>query len=206
MAVSSRPPANGFVAVARKVYNPIGFAKGYNAVLWFIFSGALLGFCLARATYLDFHRYYCGPNIAPGDGAAPGECFSYYKKEVYRIGIMMHLWTIIPAGLLAVFQFVPFIRHKAILIHRINGYIVLLLSLASIAGAIMIAPVAFGGSLHVRVVVGLSAIMFVGSLGLALWNIKVLQLEQHRAWMLRAWFYVSTRMRLIEDMDSHISV
>lgn len=52
MAISTRPPANAFVARARKVYNPIGFSKGYNFILWFIFVGALFGFALARRMFL----------------------------------------------------------------------------------------------------------------------------------------------------------
>jgi hypothetical protein len=191
MAASARPPANAFVAQARKCYNPIGFSKGYNFVLWFIFAGAMLGFSLARMMFLDFTGVYCNPN-SQGNGAGPAECFAYKSKAVYEIGIKLHLYTIIPAGLLVVFQFVPFIRYKALLVHRMNGYVVVILSVIGTAGAIMIAPVAFGGSLMIRGCIGTMAIMFIGSLALALWNIKTLQLEQHRAWMLRAWFYVST--------------
>ena len=33
MVTAERPPKNNFVKNARKVYNPIGFAKGYNFVL-----------------------------------------------------------------------------------------------------------------------------------------------------------------------------
>lgn len=33
MAVSEKPPANGFVRYARKLYNPLGFTRGYNFVL-----------------------------------------------------------------------------------------------------------------------------------------------------------------------------
>lgn len=32
MTTPTRAPANGFVAAARKVYNPLGFSKGYNFV------------------------------------------------------------------------------------------------------------------------------------------------------------------------------
>jgi hypothetical protein len=191
MAVSTRPPANGFVAQARKVYNPIGFSKGYNFVLWFIFAGAMFGFSLARMMYLDYYGVYCNPNRAGGNGAGPGECFSYNKTDLYKIGIKIHLYTIIPAALLAVFQFVPFIRYKALLFHRMNGYIVIILAVIGTVGAIIIAPISFGGSLIIRGWVGAASIMFIGSLGISLWNIKTLQLEQHRAWMLRAWFYVS---------------
>jgi hypothetical protein len=35
-----KPPANGFVSGMRRVYNPLGFAKGYNFVFWFITMGS----------------------------------------------------------------------------------------------------------------------------------------------------------------------
>jgi hypothetical protein len=28
-----KKPANGFVRVMRRIYNPLGFSKGYNAIL-----------------------------------------------------------------------------------------------------------------------------------------------------------------------------
>ncbi|KAF5566925.1 hypothetical protein FPANT_14108 [Fusarium pseudoanthophilum] len=168
MAAPTRPPGNTFVAKARKVYNPIGFSKGYNFILWFIFAGAMFGFALARMMFLNYNGIYCNPN-STGNGAGPGE-----------------------SSFLVVFQFVPFIRYKALLFHRMNGYIVVVLAVIGTVGAIIIAPVAFGGSLSVRAAVGLMAIMFLGALFLAIWNIKRLQLEQHRAWMLRAWFYAGS--------------
>ncbi|KAI3578768.1 hypothetical protein IWW34DRAFT_868104 [Fusarium oxysporum f. sp. albedinis] len=195
MAAPTRPPANTFVAKARKVYNPIGFSKGYNFILWFIFAGAMFGFALARMMFLNYNGIYCNPNSA-GIGAGPGECWSYNRKDLYKIGIKMHLYTIIPASFLVVFQFVPFIRYKALLFHRMNGYIVVVLAVIGTVGAIIIAPVAFGGSLSVRAAVGLMSIMFLWSLFLAIWNIKTLQLEQHRAWMLRAWFYAGSIITL----------
>ncbi|QGI87054.1 hypothetical protein CEK25_002010 [Fusarium fujikuroi] len=195
MAAPTRPPANAFVAKARKVYNPIGFSKGYNFILWFIFAGAMFGFALARMMFLNYNSIYCNPN-STGNGAGPGECWSYNRKDFYKIGIKMHLYTIIPASFLVVFQFIPFIRYKALLFHRMNGYIVVVLAVIGTVGAIIIAPVAFGGSLPIRAAVGLMSIMFLGSLFLAIWNIKTLQLEQHRAWMLRAWFYAGSIITL----------
>ncbi|OHE99725.1 hypothetical protein CORC01_05083 [Colletotrichum orchidophilum] len=191
MAQPTRPPANGFVATTRKVYNPLGFSKGYNFVLFFIFFGALMGFTLARFEYLNFNTF-C-------KGTAPGECF-YYQKGHEKAGIILHLAGILPAGFLACFQFVPVLRHKVLLFHRINGYVVILLALVGIAGALMIARNAFGGTLDTQAGVGVMSIMFVTALTLAFVNIKRLQIEQHRAWMLRAWFYAGSiiTLRLIQ--------
>jgi uncharacterized membrane protein len=173
-----------------RVYKAVGFTKGYNFFLWFIFAGAMMGFCLARLMFLNYNGVFCSPSASGANHAAPGECWRYGTKDVYKIGIQLHLYTIIPAGILVCFQFVPVIRHKAILFHRINGYVILLLSLAGTAGALMIARVAFGGGIEIQVVVAVAGLMFLGSLAIAFYNVKKLQLEQHRAWMLRAWFYV----------------
>ncbi|KAI0459979.1 hypothetical protein F5B21DRAFT_204695 [Xylaria acuta] len=189
MVTSTKPPRNAFVAHARKVYNPIGFSKGYNFILWFIFIGALFGFSLSRFEYLNFWGIFCNTDLEGGTGALPGECFYYTKPGRYQIGIILHLATIVPGSLLACFQFVPVIRHKAILVHRINGYVVVLLAIVGTAAALVIARHSAGGGLDVQTLVGLLAIIFVGSLAMAIINIKRLQIEQHRAWMIRAWTY-----------------
>ncbi|KAI3321924.1 hypothetical protein HD806DRAFT_150609 [Xylariaceae sp. AK1471] len=189
MVTSPKPPANAFVARARKVYNPIGFSKGYNFILWFILVGALFGFALARLPYLDFWGVFCGNNPSAGSGALPGECFYYTQPGRYQIGIILHLATVVPGSLLACVQFIPIVRYKAIIVHRINGYIVILLVILGTVGALMIARHAAGGGVDVQVAVGLLAILFVGALSMAIFNVKRLQIEQHRAWMIRAWVY-----------------
>ncbi|KAJ2984482.1 hypothetical protein NUW58_g6036 [Xylaria curta] len=184
MATSSKPPRNSFVAHARKVYNPIGFSKGYNFILWFIFVGALFGFALARLQYLDFWGVFCNQK---SPGALPGECFYYTQSGRYQVGIILHLASVVPGSLLACLQFVPVIRHKVILVHRINGYLVVLLSIVGTASALVIARHSAGGGVDVQVAVGLLAIIFLGSMVMAIINVKRLQIEQHRAWMIRAW-------------------
>ena len=82
--------------------------------------------------FLNFDGIFCGHNKG-GSSAAPGECY-FYQMGHYKIGMKLHLFTILPAGLLVFFQFVPVIRHKVILFHRINGYIIILLTLISNAG------------------------------------------------------------------------
>jgi hypothetical protein len=193
MVVVDRPPANGFVAFVRRIYNPIGFAKGYNFILWFITAGAMMGFVLARFMFLDFDGIFCAKedNGQP-QGTMPAECYYYQgPRSRGRIGILLHLGAILPAGFLVVFQFVPVIRHKLIIFHRINGYLIILLSLVATAGVLMIARFSFGGALDTQIAAGLASIIFIGSEAIALYNIKKLQIEQHRAWMLRAWVIVS---------------
>ncbi|KAJ4355015.1 hypothetical protein N0V95_003286 [Ascochyta clinopodiicola] len=176
----------------RRIYNSIGFSKAYNFILYFIFAGALLGFALARFMYLNFNGQFCSPNAAPGNSAAPGECYYYTRFTRDKIGIMLHLAGILPASLLVVLQFTPFIRHRWILIHRISGYLAVLLYIVSLVGALMIARHAFGGGLDVQVWIGFVGFGILICFILAIVNVKRLQIEQHRAWMLRGWFYAGS--------------
>lgn len=178
--------------VTRNAQRMFGFSKNYNLCLWFVLASALMGFTLARLSYLDFYGVFCKPNAEANDTgkALPGECF-YLLQKPYNIGMILHLSSILPAAFLACFQFIPKIRHKVLFIHRINGYIILLLVIPSVVGALLIARHTFGGGLDVQSSVGFLAILFLGSSTMAYINIKRLQIEQHRAWMIRAWVYVS---------------
>ncbi|KAF4989794.1 hypothetical protein FGRMN_8886 [Fusarium graminum] len=119
----------------------------------------------------------------------------------------MHLAGILPAAVLVVFQFIPVIRQKALVVHRINGYIVLLLSKVGIVGVFMIARHTFGGTLEMQTVTGAASIMFIVSMVLAYINIKRLQIEQHRAWMLRGWIIAGhiITMRAISAIMARIT-
>ena len=108
-ARSSNPHAPGY---AQRLYSPLGFSKGYNAVLCklvspivstcglindsigFIFAGAIFGFSLARLMYLSIDGVFCGPK--PGiNHATPGECYYYQNFSQYAVGIRLHLFTIL---------------------------------------------------------------------------------------------------------------
>ncbi|KAL1642556.1 hypothetical protein SLS58_005324 [Diplodia intermedia] len=176
-------------AAARRVS---GFNKGYNLVLFIIFGGAMLGFTLAKFQYLDYHGVYCNRerightiNTAP-----PGECY-WTDHGVEKIGMLMHLGGVLPAGFLTVFQFIPIIRYKAMAFHRMSGHLILALFLVSNAGMFMFVRHSFGGEIETQVASGVLAIMSVGAMALAYYNVKMLQIDQHRAWMLRGWFYAA---------------
>ena len=188
--------------------------------LGFIFAGALLGFVLARVQYLSIDGKF-------KNGSSPGEW--YWLRSGYRkVGITLHLATILPAGFLVVFQvscciefilpiskdsnclppqFIPIIRYKALMFHRINGYVIIPLLLLSHPGAIMVARYSFGGEIETQVMVGLLVIMTTVGISLAYYNIKRLQIDQHRAWMLRTWFYACSiiTLRIIMILSSLIA-
>lgn len=147
--------------------------------------------------YLNINTYRAG--------AAPGEWY-WYRAGIYRVAIMMHLATVLPGGILLVCQFVPLIRKKAILFHRINGYIVIVLMLLGCISGLMLCRRSFGGHISTQAAVGMLAIIVIGSFGMAIYNVKRLQIDQHRAWMLRAAFYCGTiiTVRLISILGALI--
>lgn len=80
---------------------------------------------------------------------------------------------------------------KAILLHRVIGYTVLSLVIISIPGALMIMRHSMGGGLDLQAaVVGLSAAT-IFAIVMAYINIKRLQIDQHRKWVLRAMIWMS---------------
>jgi hypothetical protein len=184
MVTSTKANSKGSNSWAQKIYRPLGFNKGYNFALWFIFGGAMFGFCLARFMYLNFDQNFC-------PSTPPGECYYFLNFDRYKIGILLHLAGVLPAGILAVMQFTPYIRHRWIMVHRISGYFAILLYTISLIGALMIARHSFGGGLDVQAWIGFVGIGVLVCFIISYINIKRLQIEQHRAWMLRGWFYVS---------------
>ncbi|CAH0051107.1 unnamed protein product [Clonostachys solani] len=177
-----KEPPNQWVAFWRKVYNPLGFQKGYNFPLWFVFCGAALGFCASRVMYFDYDNQFKKANQITGN-------WFYMSQGVTRTATIMHLAAVIPTGFLVPLQFLPTVRYKAMIAHRIMGYILIILLIIGNAGAIIMVPRSMGGSLDVRTVVGMLAILTTGAALIAYVNIKRLQIDQHRAWMMRCWSY-----------------
>ncbi|KAF7983472.1 hypothetical protein HWV62_21768 [Athelia sp. TMB] len=96
-----------------------------------------------------------------------------------------HLDSILTAALLAVAQATPVIRHTVTLYQRTAGYVAVTLVLVSNAGA-----------LATQAGVGLLAILSTVGIALAVYNIRRMQIDQHRKWMLRVWFYMGSIITL----------
>lgn len=95
MTDSTRTSSKGGVAsTLRRIPKFFGFSKAYNFILFFIFGGAMFGFGLARFMYIDIPGILCGP--LPGENrASPGECYYYENFDQYKVGIRLHLYTIL---------------------------------------------------------------------------------------------------------------
>jgi hypothetical protein len=151
--------------------------------------------------YLDYERYI-------KKFANPTDAIYYRKgstKPALRYGLLIHLATILPAGFLVVFQFVPIIRHKVILFHRINGYICLILLFVSNAGAFALMPAFLDYDAFGQISVGVLGVSTCICAILAYVNIKRLQIDQHRAWILRTWVYAASviSLRIIQIAAQH---
>lgn len=167
-----------------RLHRSLGYDKSYNFILFVIFAGALLGFTLARLQYLSVADVFAKKTSA-------GAWF-WFRSGIYRIGITLHLGTILPCGFLVVFQFVPKIRHRLPWIHRINGYTIIVLLLVSNVSVVMMLRRAFGGGLDIQSGVGVLTLITTVGVAMAYYNILKLQIDEHRAWMLRTMFYMSS--------------
>ncbi|KAK7993222.1 hypothetical protein PG989_006603 [Apiospora arundinis] len=175
----------------RRAYRLTGFTTGYNFVLWFCLSGIMLGFCLARLKYLDFYGVMCNPDQSKPSTAAIGECF-HLLRPLYANGMILHLAGVVPGGILAVVQFVPVVRNKALLIHQVNGYLVIVLALVGIAGGFIITRPTMGGQVDTQTATGFLGTTFLFANLMAYFSIKRLRIDLHRAWMIRAWVWTYT--------------
>ncbi|KAK5136639.1 hypothetical protein LTR08_002653 [Meristemomyces frigidus] len=194
-AHAPNPAPNACVRFIRKLARPAGFQQSHNLILFILFAGALLGFILDRTPYLVLSK-----GLKPG-----GEAF-WYSQPLFHTGLILHLSCILPSGALATLQFLPVLLNKALLFHRLNGYLIILLLLLSNVGALMIARRAFGGTLASQSGVATLALATTTSATLSYYHIKRLQIHLHRAWMLRCWFYAGAivTMRIINAISAPI--
>lgn len=172
---------NVFLRGVRAITKPLGFHRSYNFLLFFMFSGAMIGFFGARVRYLDINGHFASQKIINAD-------WLHWQSGHQYVGIIMHLVGVIPPCLLVPWQFLPVLRHKMMWLHRINGYLNAILLLIGLVGAFMVTRHSMGGSIESQVALGLLGVYSTFSLIMAYVNIKLLQIDQHRAWMLRAWF------------------
>ena len=164
----------------RRIHSLLGFKKGYNFILFFILVGALMGFILARFKFL--HHPTLLREAIPSDAI-------YFAFGIRKVGIRIHLFGILIAGFLACFQFVPVIRYKALVFHRMNGYVVIVLFLIAEAGAMMAIPKSAAGDPAALTGLGALAILTTISICLAYYYVKRLRIDLHREWMIRTWVY-----------------
>lgn len=176
----------------------LGFRNIRILLLWTLFGSVVTRFALARISGIDVDGVLC----AQRGRSVPGECFFWQGEEVLaKASMVLHIGSILPASVLAMLQFVPYLRRGALRFHRVNGYLTLLLSAVGVASGIAITRNAFGGTLELQSAMILSSIMFLACLCVSIYHVKRLEIEKHRAWMLRAWAVVSCTIQHQRSTD-----
>ncbi|ETS74978.1 hypothetical protein PFICI_13462 [Pestalotiopsis fici W106-1] len=164
----------------------LGFSSNGRAICWLVFGGTLFLFAITRLKYLDFYGTFCNREKK---NALPGECFYFLRTSLEEIGMLVHLYCVIPASILVWAQFVPSIRRRGLGVHRVNGRVCLALG---IVGAVAVIPNirrAFGGDPAAQLANITLVGLFVMSSIKGYQSIKQHRVQDHRAWMLRSWCY-----------------
>ncbi|GAB1519834.1 hypothetical protein RhiTH_002905 [Rhizoctonia solani] len=168
-------------AAYRRLSTSLGFKERFSLTFLIVFGGALLGFCISRLMML-----------APSNvihKTVPGEWY-WYRQALYKPNIFMHIYMSILGGTLATLQFIPIIRRKMMIVHRINGWVVFLnLGIGSVTGSI-VARRAFGGDLNSEAAYYTLGFMIGPAAMLGVFFVRVrVNVALHREWMLRTVSY-----------------
>lgn len=186
----------------------LGFQKTHNFVL-FVLLGlvGVLGQGVLHSPKLDYFNVFCRRgHLAKGLHAAPGECYYFRNGGREQVGMMLHVYAVVPVCFLLVLQFVPAARQRqhrrrggggggrggggGALLHRVSGYAVLLLTSLAMGGGWLASAGSFGGAGPWRALVWVLGGMVLCGLARAMRAIWRGKVELHRAWMLRTWAWV----------------
>jgi hypothetical protein len=146
-----------------------------------------------------------GRGLFPGDLAARGEPFRQRivhepnpalravelqrvdsQYGTHRLATYLH---IVPGALflvLAPLQFSTRIRTRHLPLHRWSGRLLLMLALPTVAAGVYFGVLMPYAGLGEAIVIGLVAVLFLGSLGRAVIAVRRHDVIRHREWMLRA--------------------
>ncbi|KAG8739698.1 hypothetical protein FRC10_005259 [Ceratobasidium sp. 414] len=199
-----------------------GFQKGLSLGLFVVFSGAILGFSLARTPLLSFQQLL--KITTPGEGY-------WYSKPIWKPNVMVHIWTSLrtsPACSSTVaLNPMTYLQRPVsspssascpsrTTFHGYLGYAVSLLQvIACVCGAVA-GRHAQGGDLNVQSAVYMLGSASGGAVVMGCYEAWRGDIAAHREWMLRGWFYngtfVTTRVtallsaQVITAIDTYFSL
>jgi uncharacterized membrane protein len=137
------------------------------------------------------------------DSITRGEYF-HFRIPLNKAFMWTHLASVLPAGLLAVTQFIPGIRARAMNFHRTAGKVINVLTFVSTISAWGMARVSFGGDFAIQSAVYLLGAMTLWSTVKSWTAIRRLQIDEHRIWLIRAWSYqmsvITLRVVMVTSM------
>ncbi|KAB5590034.1 hypothetical protein CTheo_6529 [Ceratobasidium theobromae] len=186
---SSRTPA-GFtysqsidVAARRGPWWKFGFERGLSVGLFVFFAGAVVGFALSRTPLINFYKLL--KLTTPGEGY-------WYLRPPFKASVIVHIVTCLPASFFSVFCFLPMTWARWPRFHGVLGYIVSVLLVVSCACGAVLGRRAQGGDLNVQSGVYMLASATAGAVIMGCITARRGAIDEHREWMLRAWFYNGT--------------
>ncbi|KAH6669220.1 hypothetical protein B0J14DRAFT_598183 [Halenospora varia] len=192
-----------------------GFAKTSNLIMFILTVGSFAYFSAYQLTYLrvgdselsgGLNGTLGGVKGGWGLGgekkirwASPksaGEVYWFSKAGMLDIGMQVHLWSVVPAGILLPLQFLPIMRRKYMYAHKLAGRLLFILLMIGNVTALMIVKRSFGGTLDTHVFASVLAVANTFSMYKAWSSIRNLHIDQHRAWVLRTWAYACSILSL----------
>ncbi|EPE24223.1 hypothetical protein GLAREA_08073 [Glarea lozoyensis ATCC 20868] len=183
-----------------------GFTKTSALVYFFLSAGLFAIFCLAELRWLHWQKdaytgatgrdpVYAGKGLVWNSPRGPGEGF-LYKRAFLRALQQVHLWSVIPAGILLPLQFLPIVRRKYITLHRWAGRLLFILLMIGNITAYNLGMNAFGGMLDTRMFTLILLVCTTLSAYKAWKGIRDHRIDIHRAWTIRCWSYVGSILSL----------
>ncbi|KAG8993644.1 hypothetical protein FRB94_010495 [Tulasnella sp. JGI-2019a] len=184
----------------------MGFREKWSLLLFFIFGGALSAYCLARAEFFNWNRLQ--------DLMSTGEWY-LYRPEPYKGALIFHIYSSIFAGFWAPWQFIPAIRRQKMHLHRLNGYLTLILLIPSTVAGAVIARRAFGGAVDIQAANYAQGILIVFAAIKGYSHVKT-NTRKHRKWMLRTVAYLAASVtakltkliasKIVSDVGSYYTI
>ncbi|KAF7365774.1 hypothetical protein MVEN_00451400 [Mycena venus] len=160
----------------------LGFRDKYSLLNCIVWGGALVGFCLARTITMNPGRI---PHLL-----IPGEWF-WLSQPIYKPNLFIHIYFAIFGGIGALFQFLPVIRRRKVILHRINGYAVLFCIIVAVTCGSIVARRSFGGEVNSQSSYYIQAILIICAALMGIYNVKR-DTRRHRKWMLRMVVYFAS--------------
>ncbi|KAF7338935.1 hypothetical protein MVEN_01969600 [Mycena venus] len=162
----------------------LGFRDKYSLLNCFFWGGALVGVCLARTITMNPGRL---PHLL-----IPGEWF-WLSQSIYKPNLFIHIYLATFGGIAALFQFLPAIRRRKVILHRINGYAVLFCLIVAVTCGSIVARRSFGGEINSQSSYYIQAIMIIYAALMGIYNVKK-DTRRHRKWMLRMVVYFANAL------------
>lgn len=121
-----------------------------------------------------------------------GQCYWYTHptEKRYGLSLAIHLAAIMPAGVLAILQFIPRLRQRYPFYHRWGGRLSFGLAIPGILSVPFLLDRAFGGGLDTRSSATLLCGLTMWAVTKAWTTARARQFDQHRRWATRAWMWL----------------